>query len=39
MSTKLAELYIMIKESNKVIGGTEIMNINKKDGTEGRAKI
>ena len=26
---------IVLKESNKVIGGTEIRNINKKDGTAG----
>lgn len=28
-------LAIVLKESNKVIGGTEIRNINKKDGTAG----
>ena len=28
-------LAIMLKENNKVIGGTEIRNINKKDGTAG----
>ena len=26
---------IVLKENNKVIGGTEIRNINKKDGTAG----
>ena len=29
------ELAIVLKENNKVIGGTEIRNINKKDGTAG----
>lgn len=28
-------LAIVLKENNKVIGGTEIRNINKKDGTAG----
>ena len=28
-------LVIVLKENNKVIGGTEIRNINKKDGTAG----
>lgn len=28
-------LAIVLKENNKVIGGTEIININKKDGTAG----
>lgn len=28
-------LAIILKENNKVIGGTEITNINKKDGTAG----
>ena len=28
-------LAIVLKENNKVIGGTEIANINKKDGTAG----
>ena len=32
--TKIA-LAIVLKENNKVIGGTEIANINKKDGTAG----
>ncbi len=31
-NTKIA-LAIVLKENNKVIGGTEIRNINKKDGT------
>lgn len=34
-NTNNIELAIVLKESNKVIGGTEITNINKKDGTAG----